>query len=155
MSRLQALRQIIDRAIARSEVADDMDPDLMIDVVYGVLWYRLLLDHARTAPPAVMVVRAGPIPRQAPGGGARDGRPDRSAAGTAYRRHRWAGAVACRPRPAAAAAGDRPGRSAAVGSRSARPTVRRPDAVPVRAEPPPARPSGRGPRSRRRREVRQ
>ncbi|MCC3314806.1 TetR-like C-terminal domain-containing protein [Nocardia africana] len=74
MSRLQALRQIIDRAIARSEVADDMDPDLMIDVVYGVLWYRLLLDHARTAPPAVMVVRAGPIPRQAPGGGGK-GRP--------------------------------------------------------------------------------
>ncbi|MEU1112537.1 TetR/AcrR family transcriptional regulator C-terminal ligand-binding domain-containing protein [Streptomyces sp. NPDC005866] len=23
-----------------------MDPELLIDVVYGVLWYRLLLDHA-------------------------------------------------------------------------------------------------------------
>ncbi|MFI7190702.1 TetR/AcrR family transcriptional regulator [Nocardia nova] len=45
-SRRDALRQIIDRAIARGEVAADMDPDLMIDVVYGVLWYRLLLDHA-------------------------------------------------------------------------------------------------------------
>ncbi|MGW5517911.1 TetR-like C-terminal domain-containing protein [Nocardia africana] len=45
-SRRDALRQIIDRAIARGEVADEMDPELMIDVVYGVLWYRLLLDHA-------------------------------------------------------------------------------------------------------------
>nr|WP_227983254.1 TetR/AcrR family transcriptional regulator C-terminal ligand-binding domain-containing protein [Nocardia spumae] len=27
-------------------VAADIDPDLILDVVYGVLWYRLLLDHA-------------------------------------------------------------------------------------------------------------
>ncbi|MEU0968271.1 TetR-like C-terminal domain-containing protein [Streptomyces sp. NPDC005917] len=31
---------------ARGEIAADVDPELLIDVVYGVLWYRLLLDHA-------------------------------------------------------------------------------------------------------------
>lgn len=40
------LRRILDRAAARGEIAPDTDPELLIDVVYGVLWYRLLLDHA-------------------------------------------------------------------------------------------------------------
>lgn len=45
-SRRAALREILDRAITRGEIAPDVDPELLIDVVYGVLWYRLLLDHA-------------------------------------------------------------------------------------------------------------
>ncbi|MEU9451780.1 TetR/AcrR family transcriptional regulator [Streptomyces sp. NPDC048277] len=45
-SRRAALRGILDRAGARGEIAADVDPELVIDVVYGVLWYRLLLDHA-------------------------------------------------------------------------------------------------------------
>ncbi|MER6222352.1 TetR/AcrR family transcriptional regulator [Streptomyces sp. 900105755] len=44
--RRAALREILDRAITRGEIAPDVDPELLIDVVYGVLWYRLLLDHA-------------------------------------------------------------------------------------------------------------
>jgi AcrR family transcriptional regulator len=40
------LREIFDRAVARGEIAPGIDPELLIDVVYGVLWYRLLLDHA-------------------------------------------------------------------------------------------------------------
>ncbi|WP_067681453.1 TetR/AcrR family transcriptional regulator [Nocardia miyunensis] len=44
--RRAALRQILDRAVARGEIASGIDPELLIDVVYGVLWYRLLLDHA-------------------------------------------------------------------------------------------------------------
>jgi AcrR family transcriptional regulator len=44
--RRAALRQILDRAVERGEVAPELDPELLIDVVYGVLWYRLLLDHA-------------------------------------------------------------------------------------------------------------
>ncbi|MFF4299797.1 TetR/AcrR family transcriptional regulator [Streptomyces sp. NPDC001601] len=44
--RRAAMREILDRAIARGEIAPDVDPELLIDVVYGVLWYRLLLDHA-------------------------------------------------------------------------------------------------------------
>ncbi|GAA2161323.1 TetR/AcrR family transcriptional regulator [Actinomadura napierensis] len=45
-ARRAALRQILDRAAGRGEIAAGIDPDLLIDVVYGVLWYRLMLDHA-------------------------------------------------------------------------------------------------------------
>ncbi|MEV0143448.1 MULTISPECIES: TetR-like C-terminal domain-containing protein [unclassified Nonomuraea] len=41
-----ALRQILDRAAARGEIPPDVDRELLIDVVYGVLWYRLMLNHA-------------------------------------------------------------------------------------------------------------
>lgn len=44
--RRAALREIIRRAAARGEIADGVDHELLIDVVYGVLWYRLLVDHA-------------------------------------------------------------------------------------------------------------
>ena len=44
--RRAALRVILERAVARGEINPDMDPELLIDVVYGVLWYRLMLDHA-------------------------------------------------------------------------------------------------------------
>ncbi|MGH3377203.1 MAG: TetR/AcrR family transcriptional regulator [Actinoallomurus sp.] len=43
--RRAALRAILDRAVTRGEVAPDVDPELLIDVAYGVLWYRLMLDH--------------------------------------------------------------------------------------------------------------
>jgi AcrR family transcriptional regulator len=45
-SRRAALRSILQRAAQRGEVAAELDLELLIDVVYGVLWYRLLLDHA-------------------------------------------------------------------------------------------------------------
>jgi AcrR family transcriptional regulator len=43
--RRAALRTILDRAAARGEIGSGIDRELLIDVVYGVLWYRLLLDH--------------------------------------------------------------------------------------------------------------
>ncbi|MFI0452655.1 TetR/AcrR family transcriptional regulator [Actinomadura sp. 6N118] len=45
-TRRAALRQIVDRASVRGEISPDIDPELVIDIVYGVLWYRLMLDHA-------------------------------------------------------------------------------------------------------------
>ncbi|MFI6791729.1 TetR/AcrR family transcriptional regulator [Nonomuraea sp. NPDC050383] len=45
-SRRAALRRILDRAAARGEIPPDVGRELLIDVVYGVLWYRLMLDHA-------------------------------------------------------------------------------------------------------------
>ena len=44
--RRDALRAVLTRASARGEIAADVDPELLLDVVFGVLWYRLLLDHA-------------------------------------------------------------------------------------------------------------
>ncbi|RFU43152.1 TetR/AcrR family transcriptional regulator [Actinomadura logoneensis] len=44
--RRAVFRSILDRAVERGEVAPDADLDLLMDVVYGVLWYRLMLDHA-------------------------------------------------------------------------------------------------------------
>src|SRR5919201_1239571 len=44
--RRDALRGILRRAVQRGEIDSAVDLELVIDVVYGVLWYRLLLDHA-------------------------------------------------------------------------------------------------------------
>jgi AcrR family transcriptional regulator len=43
--RRDALRTVLTRASDRGEIAADVDPELLLDVVFGVLWYRLL-DHA-------------------------------------------------------------------------------------------------------------
>lgn len=45
-ARRAALRAVLDRARARGELAPDVASDLLIDVVFGVLWYRLLVGHA-------------------------------------------------------------------------------------------------------------
>ncbi|MDX3103530.1 TetR/AcrR family transcriptional regulator [Nonomuraea angiospora] len=44
--RRAALRVVLERAAARGELAAGTDVELLVDIVYGVLWYRLLLDHA-------------------------------------------------------------------------------------------------------------
>ncbi len=44
-ARRAALRTVLERAVVRGEIASDVDLELLIDVVYGVLWYRLLVDH--------------------------------------------------------------------------------------------------------------
>lgn len=49
-ARRQALGSILQRGLERQELAPDADLDLMVDQVYGFLWYRLLLDH-RPFPP--------------------------------------------------------------------------------------------------------
>jgi AcrR family transcriptional regulator len=45
-ARRAALRQVLDRAAVRGELGADVDLDLVLDVVFGVLWYRILVDHA-------------------------------------------------------------------------------------------------------------
>ncbi|KND30863.1 TetR/AcrR family transcriptional regulator [Streptomyces acidiscabies] len=45
-SRRAVLRELLDRAVGRGEVAGEVDPELLIDTVYGVLWYRMMLGHA-------------------------------------------------------------------------------------------------------------
>ncbi|MGI5125769.1 TetR/AcrR family transcriptional regulator [Pseudonocardia sp. CA-107938] len=41
-ARRTALRAVLDRAA----LDPDVDPELLVDVVFGVLWYRLLVGHA-------------------------------------------------------------------------------------------------------------
>lgn len=43
--RRAALRTVFAAADKRGEIAPDLDIELLIDVVFGVLWYRLLVDH--------------------------------------------------------------------------------------------------------------
>jgi AcrR family transcriptional regulator len=43
--RRAALRTVFAAARERGEVGADVDLELLIDIVYGVLWYRLLVDH--------------------------------------------------------------------------------------------------------------
>jgi Tetracyclin repressor-like, C-terminal domain len=45
-ARRAALRGVLERAVDRGEVGRDADLELVIDVVFGVLWYRLLVGHA-------------------------------------------------------------------------------------------------------------
>jgi AcrR family transcriptional regulator len=62
-ARRAALRTILNRAQARGEMTPEVDPELLLDVVFGVLWYRLMLDHAPLSEAAgrelaALVVRA-------------------------------------------------------------------------------------------------
>ena len=44
--RRAALRILLGKGQARGELATDRDLDLLLDLIYGPLWYRLLLRHA-------------------------------------------------------------------------------------------------------------
>jgi AcrR family transcriptional regulator len=45
-SRRAALRSVLRRGVERGEIGPDVDLELLIDVVFGVLWYRVLVGHA-------------------------------------------------------------------------------------------------------------
>jgi AcrR family transcriptional regulator len=45
-SRTEATRRILERGIARGELRPDLNLELVIDAIYGPVWYRLLLKHA-------------------------------------------------------------------------------------------------------------
>lgn len=44
--RRAAVREILDRGIARGQLPADTDPELLVDLLYGLFWYRFLLGHA-------------------------------------------------------------------------------------------------------------
>jgi AcrR family transcriptional regulator len=67
-ARRAALRGILQRAVARGEIAEAVDPELLLDVVFGVLWYRLLLDHAPLDDAAARDLSALVVRAAAPGG---------------------------------------------------------------------------------------
>lgn len=45
-SRRQVTRTILERGIARGELRKDLNLELVIDGIYGPVWYRMLLKHA-------------------------------------------------------------------------------------------------------------
>jgi len=45
--RRAVLHQVLERGKARGELKPDADLDVMIDLLFGALWYRLLLQHAK------------------------------------------------------------------------------------------------------------
>jgi hypothetical protein len=49
-TRREALHTILARGRERGELAVEADLDLMVDQVYGLLWYRLLLGNAPFTP---------------------------------------------------------------------------------------------------------
>jgi hypothetical protein len=49
-SRRSALRDILFKGIQRGELASDVDIELIIDLIYGPMWYRLLNKHAPLNP---------------------------------------------------------------------------------------------------------
>ncbi len=51
-ARREVLREVLDRGRERGELAEDADLDLIVDQVYGLLWYRLLLGHRTFEPDA-------------------------------------------------------------------------------------------------------
>lgn len=57
--RRAGLRALLARARARGELAPDANLDLLMDLAYGVMWYRLLLEHAPpSAAAAAAIARA-------------------------------------------------------------------------------------------------
>ena len=44
--RRQALREVIERGKAGGELRADCDTEIALDIIYGVFWYRLLMNHA-------------------------------------------------------------------------------------------------------------
>jgi AcrR family transcriptional regulator len=62
-ARRAALREVLERAVGRGEIGAGADLELLLDVVFGVLWYRLLVEHAPLSEAAgeqlaALVVRA-------------------------------------------------------------------------------------------------
>jgi AcrR family transcriptional regulator len=49
-SRRGALREILLKGIERGELTSDVDIELIIDLIYGAMWYRLLNQHAPLNP---------------------------------------------------------------------------------------------------------
>lgn len=45
-SRRQVTRTILERGITRGELREDLNLELVIDAIYGPVWYRMLLKHA-------------------------------------------------------------------------------------------------------------
>lgn len=45
-ARREALRTVFDAATRRGELASTADVELLIDIAFGVLWYRLMVEHA-------------------------------------------------------------------------------------------------------------
>lgn len=44
--RREALRLLLERGRSRGELAADVDLDLLVDLAFGTIWYRLLAQHA-------------------------------------------------------------------------------------------------------------
>jgi len=44
--RRAALRTLLERGVASGDIAASADLDMLADLAYGVLWYRLLIAHA-------------------------------------------------------------------------------------------------------------
>ena len=64
-----ALRGVFERAATRGELAPEVDVELLLDVVFGVLWYRLMLDHAPLTEAAGRELAALVVRASAPGCG--------------------------------------------------------------------------------------
>jgi AcrR family transcriptional regulator len=47
LRRRTATKEILKRGIERGEIAKDADMDLMIDMLFGPVWFRLLVQHAK------------------------------------------------------------------------------------------------------------
>lgn len=45
-SRRAGVRSILEAAVNRGELPTDVDREILIDAIYGVIWYRLLIEHA-------------------------------------------------------------------------------------------------------------
>jgi len=45
-SRRAGVRSILEAAVNRGELPTHVDREILIDAIYGVIWYRLLIEHA-------------------------------------------------------------------------------------------------------------
>jgi AcrR family transcriptional regulator len=50
LARREAGRELLAQAVARGEIRHDADIDVVLDMIYGALFFRLLMGHARLEP---------------------------------------------------------------------------------------------------------
>jgi AcrR family transcriptional regulator len=85
--RRAALRALLEGGVNSGDIAATADLDMLTDLAYGVLWYRLLIGHApldakAAGDLAAHLIAAGQAPADGPGG---DGPPGQDQAGLGSR----------------------------------------------------------------------
>lgn len=93
-------REILDRAVTRGEVADDLDFEVALDLIYGPLYHRLLQGHAPLDDAFVRTVVDFVLAGIAHGGELGGGSPRNSLAVSLYLSHRYGLPMACVGGPA-------------------------------------------------------
>ena len=64
--RRRAMRQLLERGMARGEIGADTDLDLIVDQAFGFVWYRMMIGHAPLSRRASVALAEGLVRQACP-----------------------------------------------------------------------------------------